>query len=173
MHSYLKGTGLTQLTAPASLTAKGGIEATKTDGTHEQIEANQIIIATGSEPANIPLFEIDEQQVLTTTGILELTELPQSIIIVGGGVAGCEFASIFNGLGCDVTILELLPTILATEDVQIVRQLRLLMRRKGIEIKTDANVTGVEQIGIRRDRSIRIRRKFQRGEDVDFYRQKF
>ena len=141
----LKRNGVDTINGTGILTAKDRIEATKADGTQEQIEANQIIIATGSEPANIPLFEIDEQQVLTTTGILELTELPKSIIIVGGGVAGCEFASIFNGLGCEVTVLELLPTILATEDTQIVRQLRLLMRRKGIEIKTDANVTGVDK----------------------------
>ena len=141
----LKRNGVHTINGTGVLTGRNRIEATKADGTQEQIDANQIIIATGSEPANIPLFEIDEQQVLTTTGILELTDLPKSIIIVGGGVAGCEFASIFNGLGCDITILELLPTILATEDTQIVRQLRLLMRRKGIEIKTDANVTHVDK----------------------------
>jgi dihydrolipoamide dehydrogenase len=83
--------------------------------------------------------------VLTTTGVLELTKLPRSIIIVGGGVSGCEFASIFNGLGCEVTVLELLPTILATEDVQIIRQVRLLMKRKGIEIKTEVNVMRLEK----------------------------
>lgn len=139
----LKRNGVDTINGTGVLIGQNRIETTKADGTQEQIEANRIILATGSEPANIPIFEIDEQQVLTTTGILELAELPKSIIIVGGGVAGCEFASIFNGLGCDVTVLELLPTILATEDTQIVRQLRLLMRRKGIEIKTDANVTGV------------------------------
>ena len=82
---------------------------------------------------------------LTTTGVLELTALPKSMIIIGGGVSGCEFASIFNGLGCQVTVLELLPTILATEDRQVVRQVGLFMKRKGIEIQTAANVTRVEK----------------------------
>ena len=141
----LKGNGVHTINGTGVLTGRNTIEVTKLDGTQEQVTAKQIIIATGSEPANIPIFEIDEQHVLTTTGILELKELPKSIIIVGGGVSGCEFASIFNGLGCEVTVLELLPTILATEDAQVVRQIRLFMKRKGIEIKTRANVTRVEK----------------------------
>jgi len=143
--TLLKGNGVHAIAGIGTLTGKNTIAVSKADGTQEQISATKIIIATGSEPANIPIFEIDEQQVLTTTGMLELKELPESLIIVGGGVSGCEFASIFNGLGCQVTVLELLPTILATEDVQVVRQIRLFMKRKGIEIKTQANVTQVEK----------------------------
>ncbi len=141
----LKSNGVYTINGTGALSGRNTIEVTKVDGTQEEVTANQIIIATGSEPANIPVFEIDEQQVLTTTGVLELTKLPRSIIIVGGGVSGCEFASIFNGLGCEVTVLELLPTILATEDVQIIRQVRLLMKRKGIEIKTEVNVMRLEK----------------------------
>lgn len=141
----LKGNDVHTINGIGTLTSRGTIEVTKSDGTQMEIAAERIIIATGSEPANIPVFEIDERQVLTTTGGLELTELPSSIIIIGGGVSGCEFASIFNGLGCQVTILELLPTILATEDRQLVRQLRVFMKRKGIDIQTEANVTRVEK----------------------------
>ena len=143
--TLLKSNGVHTVAGIGTLTGKNTIAVSKADGTQEQISARKIIIATGSEPANIPIFEIDEQQVLTTTGILELRELPKSLIIVGGGVSGCEFASIFNGLGCRVTVLELLPTILAKEDVQVIRQIRLFMKRKGIEIKTKANVTQVEK----------------------------
>lgn len=141
----LKGNDVHSINGIGTLTSRNTIEAVKPDGTRVEIAAERIIIATGSEPANIPVFEIDERQVLTTTGGLELTELPSSMIIIGGGVSGCEFASIFNGLGCQVTILELLPTILAAEDKQIVRQLRVFMKRKGIEIQTKANVTRVEK----------------------------
>ena len=141
----LKGNEVLTINGMGELTSRNTIEVTRSDGTQVEISAERIIIATGSEPANIPVFEIDEQQVLTTTGGLELAELPSSMIIVGGGVSGCEFASIFNGLGCQVTILELLPTILATEDRQVVRQLRVFMKRKGIEIQTEANVTGVKK----------------------------
>ena len=155
----LKGNGITTINGFGRLTGVGTIEVDKTDGSVEQVSASKIILATGSEPANIPIFEIDEQQVLTTTGILDLTELAESLIIVGGGVSGCEFASIYNGLGCQITVLELLPTILATEDVQVVRHVRQTMKRKGIEIKTGANVTHVEKS------SAGVKAKLESGEE--------
>lgn len=139
----LKGNGVHTINGYGRLTGGGTIEVNKADGSVEQISASKIILATGSEPANIPIFEIDERQVLTTTGILELSELPQSLIIVGGGVSGCEFASIYNGLGSQVTVLELLPSILSTEDVHVVRHVQQSMKRKGIAIKTGANITHV------------------------------
>ena len=129
----------------AELRNKNTIAVNKPDGTTEQLHTKNVIIATGSEPAEPPVFEIDEDQVLTTTGILNLTELPESLLIVGGGVSGCEFASIFNALGCRVTILELLPTILATEDTQVIRHIQLFMKRKGITIHTGAKLTDVKK----------------------------
>ena len=141
----LKRNKIHTLIGSASLTNKNTIVVNKTDGTSEQIKVKNVIIATGSEPADPPVFEIDETDVLTTTGILNLTELPESLIIVGGGVSGCEFASIFNAFGCKVTVLELLPTILATEDVQVVRHIQLFMKRKGISIQTGANITSVKK----------------------------
>ena len=141
----LKANKIQTLIGNASLSDKNTIVVDKTDGTSEQIKVNNVIIATGSEPADPPVFEIDETDVLTTTGILNLTELPESLIIVGGGVSGCEFASIFNAFGCKVTVLELLPTILATEDVQVVRHIQLFMKRKGISIQTGANITSIKK----------------------------
>ncbi len=141
----LKANKIDTTNGSASLADKNTIAVSKADGTTEQINVKNVIIATGSEPAEPPIFEIDETDVLTTTGILNLTELPESLIIVGGGVSGCEFASIFNALGCKVTVLELLPTILATEDVQVVRHIQLFMKRKGISIQTGANITSVEK----------------------------
>ena len=141
----LKRNKIRTLNGHATLTDKNTIAVSKTDGTTEQISAKNVIIATGSEPAEPPVFEIDETDVLTTTGILNLTELPESLIIVGGGVSGCEFASIFNAFGCKVTVLELLPTILATEDIQIVRHIQLFMKRKSITIHTGAKLTSVKK----------------------------
>ena len=142
----LKANGVDTFNGTATLTDKNAIHVSKSDGTTEQLHAKNIIIATGSEPAEPPVFEIDENQVLTTTGILNLTELPESLLIVGGGVSGCEFASIFNALGCKVTVLELLPTILATEDVQVIRHIQLFMKRKGITIHTNAKLTRVKKL---------------------------
>ena len=141
----LKANGVDTLNGTATLTDRNTILINKPDGTTEQLHAKNVVIATGSEPAEPPVFEIDENQVLTTTGILNLTELPESLLIVGGGVSGCEFASIFNALGCQVTVLELLPTILATEDVQVIRHIQLFMKRKGITIHTGAKLTHVKK----------------------------
>ena len=142
----LKGNAVRTISGSAKLAGSDSIVVNKADGSIEQVRASKIIIATGSEPANIPTFDIDEQLVLSTTGILELSELPKSLIIVGAGVSVCEFASIFNGLGSQIILLELLPTILATEDVHIVRQVRQAMKRKGIDIRTGVNVTQVEKL---------------------------
>ena len=141
----LKANRVDTLNGTATLTDRNTISVSKSDGTTEQLRAKNVIIATGSEPAEPPVFEIDENQVLTTTGILNLTELPESLLIVGGGVSGCEFAAIFNALGCKVTVLELLPTILATEDVQVIRHIQLFMKRKGITLHTGAKLTHVKK----------------------------
>lgn len=141
----LKANKIETINGIASLENKNTIVVNKSDGSTEQINAKNVIIATGSEPAEPPIFEVDETDVLTTTGILNLTELPESLLIVGGGVSGCEFASIFNALGCKVTVLELLPTILATEDVQVIRHIQLFMKRKGITIHTDAKLTEIQK----------------------------
>ena len=141
----LKANKIRTLNGNASLTDRNTIAVNKSDGTTEQVNVKNVIIATGSEPAEPAIFEIDETDVLTTTGVLNLTELPESLIIVGGGVSGCEFASIFNAFGCKVTVLELLPTILATEDIQVVRHIRLFMKRKGISIHTGAKLTSVKK----------------------------
>lgn len=141
----LKANGVDTFNGTATLTDRNTIVVSKPDGITEQLHAKNIIIATGSEPAEPPIFEIDESQVLTTTGILNLTELPESLLIVGGGVSGCEFASIFNALGCNVTVLELLPTILATEDIQVIRHIQLFMKRKGIALHTGAKLTHVKK----------------------------
>ena len=143
----LKANGVDTFNGIATLTDRNTIAVSKSDGTTDQLHAKNIIIATGSEPAEPPIFEIDESQVLTTTGILNLTELPESLLIVGGGVSGCEFASIFNALGCNVTVLELLPTILATEDVQVIRHIQLFMKRKGITLHTGCETYRCQKIG--------------------------
>ena len=143
----LKANKVDTFNGTGTLTDRNTVIVSKPDGTTEQLHAKNIIIATGSEPADPPIFEIDEEHVLTTTGILNLTELPESLLIVGGGVSGCEFASIFNALGCKVTVLELLPTILATEDVQVIRHIQLFMKRKGIALHTNAKLIHVKKSG--------------------------
>ena len=116
------------------------IEVEKDDGSVEKVMAKKLIIATGSIPAQIPGISIDEQDVITSDQALEWEEIPSSLLIVGGGVIGVEFASIFNNLGSKVTIVELLPRIIPTEDGEISEELKKFLVRSGIEVITGVKV---------------------------------
>ncbi|MBI2447137.1 MAG: FAD-dependent oxidoreductase, partial [Candidatus Omnitrophica bacterium] len=78
-----------------------------------------VIIATGSEPLELPQFKFDGEKILSSTDILGLKEIPKSLLIIGGGVIGCEFACIYAELGTKVSIVEMMPNILPTEDKEL------------------------------------------------------
>lgn len=108
------------------------------------IDAEKIIIATGSIPLDIKAFPCDHKRILNSTSILELTHAPKSLAIVGGGYIGCEFASLFAELGTKVTILEALPTILTAQGTKIAQFMTKAFTEKGIEIHTNVKVTHIE-----------------------------
>lgn len=139
----LKGNGVTVINGTGSIEAIGKVKVEKKDGTTEVITAKNIIIATGSEPAMIPAFNIDRENVITSTEALNLKKLPKSILIIGGGVMGCEFANIFSKFGSSVKVVELLPTILSTEDKQVVKTIAKAFKDAGIEVLTEANVESI------------------------------
>ncbi len=116
------------------------IEVEKDNGSVEKVVAEKLIIATGSVPAQIPGISIDKLGVITSDEALELKEIPSSLVIVGGGVIGVEFASIFNSLGSKVTIVELLERIIPTEDREISEELKKFLVRSGIEVNTGVKV---------------------------------
>ncbi|MDL1956366.1 MAG: dihydrolipoyl dehydrogenase [Candidatus Desulfofervidus auxilii] len=98
------------------------------------------IIATGSIPSAIPGIEIDGENIMTSDELLEIKEIPFSLLIIGGGVIGLEFACIFQSLGTKVTIVEVLPYILPGEDREISQTLERILKKKGIDIKTNTTV---------------------------------
>ncbi len=108
------------------------------------IDAEKIIIATGSIPLDIGAFPCDHKRILNSTSILELTEAPKSLAIVGGGYIGCEFASLFAELGTQVTILEALPTILTAQGEQIAKFMTRSFTAKKIDIQTNVRVEKIE-----------------------------
>lgn len=116
------------------------IAIAKPDGREEEYEADRFIIATGSEPALIPTLP----EALTSTQALELSEVPKSILIVGGGVIGVEFACLFSYLGSKVVIVEAMPTLLPGEDKDVAETIAQILRRKGVEILTQSTVAGRE-----------------------------
>ena len=108
------------------------------------IAAEQIIIATGSVPVDIKAFPCDHKRILNSTSILELTEIPKSLAIVGGGYIGCEFASLFAELGSKVTILEALPSILMAQGASVSSFMTKTFASKGIDIRTNVVVKNIE-----------------------------
>ena len=109
-----------------------------------EITADKIIIATGSEPRNIPAFPFDYKKIHDSTSMLEMRTVPQKLIIVGGGIIGCEFASLFSTLGSEVVILEMMPRIIPMESEGISSALARAFTKKGIKIETTVVVEGID-----------------------------
>lgn len=119
-----------------------------------------VIIATGSEPKELPFMKFDHQRILSSKSILQMQKIPKKLVVIGGGVIGCEFASIFNRLGVEVEIVEFLPQLINTEDLEISK--RLLMAFKKSKIKVHLN-TSVEEHVLRNDK---IMLKLSNGKEI-------
>jgi dihydrolipoamide dehydrogenase len=116
-------------------------------GATETLKADKVIVATGSEPAKPPIPGIDSKQCIDSTGALELSEVPKTMVIIGGGVIGVEMGSLYATLGTKVTIVEMLEEILPMMDRELTKILKAKMAAKGIEIFTEAKVVGIEDGG--------------------------
>jgi len=114
---------------------------TASDG--EKYSCEYLILATGSEAKSLPGIEMDETNIMSSTGILKMDKLPVSLAVVGGGVIGCEFASIFATFGVKVSIIEFLPRLIALEDEEISKRLAIQFKKSGIKVITN---TGVQSI---------------------------
>jgi dihydrolipoamide dehydrogenase len=115
------------------------------DGKTTEIEAAKILLATGSDARTLPGVEIDGQIVLTNREILSLPAIPKSMVVVGSGAVGSEFASIYTSFGTQVTILEMLPRIVPLEDEEISAELAKAFKKKGMQIETEAKVASVKK----------------------------
>lgn len=112
-----------------------------------EITADKIILATGSEPRNIGAFPFDYKKIHDSTSLLELRELPNKLAIVGGGVIGCEFASLYAILGVEVTILEMMPRIIPMEAESVSAALTKAFKNKGIVIESGVTVEAIDTSG--------------------------
>lgn len=145
--SLLKSAGVEYIEGSAKFAERKKIVVTKKDKKTEEIRAEKIIIAAGSEPA-YPSFIPKSERILTSTELLDIEEVPKSLIILGGGVIGCEFASMFAELGTKVIILEMLPDILSICDKEIIKTISREMKTAKIDIRTG---TKVESVGAEKD----------------------
>ena len=126
----------------ATLKGKGKVEVRGEQGT-QTLEAKYILLATGSEARMLPGLKADPERILTNIEILNLTAVPKTLAIIGAGAVGVEFASIFNRLGTQVTLLEMLPRIVPVEDEEISKELDRVFRKNKIRIETGAKAENI------------------------------
>ncbi|HEU5227341.1 MAG TPA: dihydrolipoyl dehydrogenase [Ktedonobacteraceae bacterium] len=143
----MKGNGVDVFDGQGIVDASRTVTVKKNDGTEQQFSADKIILATGSVPLMPPMPGIDGQNVMNSDTCWNLPKTPESLVCVGGGVIGMELACMFNALGTQVTVLEMLPNILAPVDEEVRRLLVRILSKRGINIVTGAKVEGIEDEG--------------------------
>jgi dihydrolipoamide dehydrogenase len=124
----------------------GRVAVKAADGSETSYGAKNILVATGSTPRSLPGMEIDHKTILSSDSILELTEIPKSLLVIGSGAVGVEFASMFARFGSKTTVIEVLPRIVPVEDEEISRELAASFKRQGIAVYVDTKVEKVTRI---------------------------
>jgi dihydrolipoamide dehydrogenase len=132
---WIKGSG--------RLAGQGKVEITDGD-TQSLVVKKEIIVATGSQPRGVPGVEIDRKRIITSDEAINLKTIPKSIVIMGSGAVGVEFASIFRRFGSDVTLIELLPRIVPVEDEAVSAELERSFKKQGIKVMTATKVTSAK-----------------------------
>ncbi len=117
----------------------------KEDGTTEEIQAKNFVIATGSEVTPLPNVEIDEEKIVSSTGALELKSVPKKMVVIGAGVIGLELGSVYNRLGSEVEVVEFLPKITPTMDEEISKAFKKVLEKQGLKFTMESKVVGVEK----------------------------
>jgi dihydrolipoamide dehydrogenase len=139
-----KGNGVTALLGAGKVLAGKKVELTKDDGSVEIIEADNIVIAAGSVPVEIPPAPIDQKVIVDSTGALDFEAVPKRLGVIGGGVIGLELGSVWSRLGAEVVVIEALDDFLPMVDKQIAKEAKKLLKKQGLDIRLGARVTGTE-----------------------------
>src|SRR5208282_4058801 len=143
--TLLKSAGVTVLKGEARFTGPHSADLTAPDGGHERIDFEHAIIATGAVPVVLRGFEPDGTSVVTATDLLQLTSLPRSLLVLGGGVSGCELGEFLARVGVDVTIVELMPQLLPGIEPDLSRELTGALERLGVKIRVGTKAVGLDR----------------------------
>jgi dihydrolipoamide dehydrogenase len=122
----------------------GKVEVAGADGATATLDAKNIVIATGSEPAGLPGVAVDQQRIVDSTGALSLPQVPKSLVVIGAGIIGLELGSVWRRLGAKVTVVEFLDRITPGADAEVAKTLQRLLAKQGIEFRLGAKVTGAK-----------------------------
>jgi len=137
MTSTLKASGVDFIKGSALIVSNEKLIVTEED---KEVQAKFILIAAGSEPKDLPFLKFDHKHIVSSDDLLKLNSYPKRILIVGGGVIGCEFASALNKTEAEITVVEILDRLLPMFDVDISKKLEQSFKKKGITVKTSHNV---------------------------------
>ena len=140
------------------------VKISKNDGSSEVIEGINIIIATGSKPSTLPFINIDKERIITSTEALKLKEVPENLLVIGGGVIGLELGSVYKRLGANVTVIEYAPKITPTMDADVSKELQKVLKKQGMKFNVNHGVTSVE----RNNDEIIVKANNKKGEEVTF-----
>ncbi|MGO9017484.1 MAG: dihydrolipoyl dehydrogenase [Syntrophobacteraceae bacterium] len=147
VRKLMEGSGVRLIRGSAHLKSAGEIEVLDPDKTSTGYSAGALILATGSEPSQLPFLPFDGERVVSSTEALRFESVPKRLGIVGGGYIGLELGSVWARLGSDVTVIEVLPRIAFTLDGQTGRRLERLLRREGLNFRLKTNVTRAVNAG--------------------------
>jgi dihydrolipoamide dehydrogenase len=143
----LKKNKVEVITGTGKLVSAGKVEVTAGDGKIESYEAAHIIIATGARSRELPNLKQDGKKIIGYREAMTLPKLPDSIIVVGSGAIGSEFASFYNSMGSKVTLVEFLPNVVPIEDEEVSKQLERTFKKAGMTVLTSSNVKSVDTSG--------------------------
>ncbi|MFJ1435732.1 dihydrolipoyl dehydrogenase [Capnocytophaga canimorsus] len=138
------------------------IKITMTDGSSQQIEAQKIIIATGSKPASLPFITIDKERIITSTEALKMNEVPKHLIVIGGGVIGLELGQVYRRLGAEVSVIEYMEGILPTMDASLGKELTKILKKQGFKFYTSHKVKEVSRKG----KKVTVKADNKKGEEI-------
>jgi len=144
VHHLFKKYGPTHLEGHGRIAGKGTVEVEDGNGDKQTVRADHIIVATGSRPRNLPILEIDEEMIWSSTGALFQEKAPETLAVVGAGAVGMEFADIYEAYGSRVTILEALERVLPIEDEDCSKAVARSFEKRGMEVHTSARLESSE-----------------------------
>jgi len=141
--TLLKSAGVTVLAGEAHFTGPRSLDVTAPDGAHERVDFDIAVIATGAVHVNLRGFETDGTQVLNAWEILSMPDLPRSMLILGGGVSGCELGQFLSRVGVEVTVVEMMPQLLPGVEADLARELTGTLERSGVHVRVGAKATAL------------------------------
>lgn len=156
--------GVTPVFGAAKLLKGNKVEVTDANGKKAELEAKNVLLATGSESSELPFMKFDGKHIVSSTEALNFNPTPKHLIVVGGGYIGLELGSVWKRLGSKVTVLEFLPRILTVCDGEIATEVHKLLTKQGFEIHTDTKVTGAAVKGD----SVTVKVQSKDGKELSF-----